>query len=164
MDTVLFKLQGGPVSVLELDHVKNSESVLTREAMENYNYTLSGVIEIDNKPHYVIDFIQKPSVEMPLFMGSLYIDMDSYALTEAEFGFNLSDKEAAQSIFNRKKPLGMKVTPEIATYRAKYREQGGKWHFAYSRAEVKFKVSWAKKLFHTSVSYTHLTLPTKRIV
>jgi len=149
MDTVLFKLQGGPVSVLELDIVKNSESILTREAMENYNYTLSGVIEIDNKPHFVIDFIQKPSVEMPLFMGSLYIDMDSYAVTEAEFGFNLSNKEAAQSIFIRKKPLGMKVTPEIATYRTKYREQGGKWHFAYSRAEVKFKVNWNKKLFNT---------------
>ena len=149
MDTVLFKLQGGPVSVLELDLVKNSESVLTREAMQNYNYTLTGVIEIDNKPHYVIDFIQKPSVEMPLFMGSLYIEMDSYAITEAEFGFNLSNKEAAQSIFIKKKPLGMKVTPEIATYRTKYREQGGKWHFAYSRAEVKFKVNWNKKLFNT---------------
>jgi hypothetical protein len=149
MDTVLFKLQGGPVSVLELDLAKNSETVLTKAAMENYNYSLSGVIEIDNKPHYVIDFIQKPSVEMPLFMGSLYIDMDSYAITEAEFGFNLSNKEAAQSIFIRKKPLGMKVTPEIATYRTKYREQGGKWHFAYSRAEVKFKVDWNKKLFNT---------------
>ena len=149
MDTVLFKLQGGPVSVLQLDIAKNSESILTREAMEYYNYSLTGVIEIDDKPHYVIDFIQKPSVEMPLFMGSLYIEMDSYAITEAEFGFNLSNKEAASSIFIKKKPLGMKVTPEIATYRTKYREQNGKWHFAYSRAEVKFKVNWNKKLFNT---------------
>ena len=86
---------------------------------------------------------------MPLFMGSLYIEMDSYAITEAEFGFNLSNKEAASSIFIRKKPLGMKVTPEIATYRTKYREQDGKWYFAYSRAEVKFKVDWKKKLFNT---------------
>jgi hypothetical protein len=149
MDTVLFKLQGGPVSVLELDLAKNTESVLTRESMQNYNYSLTGVVEIDNKPHYVIDFVQKASVEMPLFMGSLYIAMDSYAISEAEFGFNLSDKEAAQSIFIKKKPLGMKVTPEIATYRTKYREQNGKWHFAYSRAEVKFKVDWNKKLFNT---------------
>jgi hypothetical protein len=149
MDTILFKLQGGPVSVLELDLAKNSESVLTSEAMLNYNYTLSGVVEIGGKPHYVIEFIQKPSVEMPLFMGSLYIEMDSYAITEAEFGFNLANKEAAQSIFIKKKPLGMKVTPEIATYRTKYREQGGKWHFEYSRAEVKFKVNWNKKLFNT---------------
>jgi hypothetical protein len=149
MDTVLFKLQGGPVSVLSLDIAKNSESVLTKDAMQYYNYSLSGVIEIDNKPHYVIDFVQKPSVEMPLFMGSLYIEMDSYAITEAEFGFNLADKEAASSIFIKKKPLGMKVTPEIATYRTKYREQNGKWYFAYSRAEVKFKVDWKKKLFNT---------------
>ena len=149
MDTVLFKLQGGPVSVLQLDIAKNTEAVLTRDAMQYYNYSLTGVIEIDNKPHYVIDFIQKPSVEMPLFMGSLYIEIDSYALTEAEFGFNLSDKEAASSIFIRKKPMGMEVTPEIATYRTKYREQNGKWYFAYSRAEVKFKVNWKKKLFNT---------------
>jgi hypothetical protein len=149
MDTVLFKLQGGPVSVLELDLAKNTESVLTKEAMQNYNYKLTGVVEIANKPHYVIDFIQKPSVENPLFMGSLYIEMDSYAITEAEFGFNLANKEAAQSIFIKKKPLGMKITPEIATYRTKYREQGGKWHFEYSRAEVKFKVNWHKKLFNT---------------
>ena len=73
MDTVLFKLQGGPVSVLQLDIAKNTESILTMDAMEYYNYSISGVIEIDNKPHYVIDFIQKPSVDIPLFMGSLFI-------------------------------------------------------------------------------------------
>ncbi|MBN1107823.1 MAG: carboxypeptidase-like regulatory domain-containing protein [Bacteroidales bacterium] len=149
MDTVLFKLQGGPVSTLELDIVKSGEAIFTTEAMKYYDYTLSNVIEIDGKPHYVIEFYQRPSVDIPLFMGSLYIEMDSYALTEAEFGFNLSDKEAAQSIFIRKKPLGMEVTPEIATYRTKYREQDGKWYFAYSRAEVRFKVNWKKKLFNT---------------
>ncbi len=149
MDTVLFKLQGGPVSVMSLDIAKNTESILTKEAMQYYNYSLNGVIEIDNKPHYVIDFMQKPSVDIPLFMGSFYIDMDSYAITEAEFGFNLADKEAASSIFIKKKPLGMKVTPEVATYRTKYREQNGKWYFAYSRAEVKFKVNWHRRLFNT---------------
>jgi hypothetical protein len=149
MDTVLFKLQGGPTSVLQLDIAKNTESILTRDAMKNYDYTLTGVVEIDNKPHYVINFIQKPSVEIPLFMGSLYIEIDSYAITEAEFGFNLSNKEAAASIFIKKKPLGMKITPEVATYRTKYREQDGKWHFAYSRAEVKFKIDWNRRLFKT---------------
>jgi hypothetical protein len=149
MDTVLFKLQGGPVSSLQLDLAKNTEDILTIDAMQYYNYSLSSVIEIDGKPHYVIKFEQKPSVEMPLFVGELYIDMDSYAITEAEFGFNLSDKAAASSIFIRKKPLGMEVTPELVTYRTKYREQNGKWYFAYSRAEVKFKVNWKKKLFNT---------------
>lgn len=149
MDTVLFKLQGGPVSVLQLDLAKNTESVLTMDAMKYYDYSLSTVIEIDNRPHYVITFKQKPSVDMPLFLGNLYIETSTYAITEAEFGFNMEDKDAVSSIFIKKKPLGMQVTPEIATYRVKYREQDGKWYFAYSRAEVKFKVNWKKRLFNT---------------
>ncbi len=149
MDTLLFKLQGGPVNTLQLDIVKNTETVLTTEAMKNYDYSLAGVVEIDEKPHYIIQFMQKPHVENPLFMGNLYIEADSYALTEAEFGFNLRNIEAARSIFIKKKPLGVEVTPEVATYRTRYREQDGKWYFAYSRAEVKFKVNWKKKLFNT---------------
>jgi hypothetical protein len=149
MDTVLFKLQGGPVSMLQLDIVKNTESILTMDAMKYYDYSLTGVVEIDDKPHYVISFKQKPSIDIPLFMGTFYIEVDSYAITEAEFGYNLEDKEAVTPIFIRKKPLGMEVTPEVATYRTKYREQDGKWYFAYSRAEVKFKCNWKRKLFNT---------------
>jgi len=149
MDTVLFKLQGGPVTVLQLDIAKNTQDILTVDAMKYYDYSLVSVIEIANKPHYVITFKQKPSVDEPLFMGNLYIETESYALTEAEFGFNLANKEAVSSIFIKKKPLGMEVTPEIATYRVQYREQDGKWYLAYSRAEVKFKVNWKRKLFNT---------------
>ena len=149
MDTVLFKLQGGTTSVLQLDIAKNTELVLTIDAMKYYDYSIGTIIEIDGRPHWGIDFIQKPSSDIPLFMGTLYIDMESFALTEVEFGFNLSDKAAAQSIFIRKKPLGMEVTPELVSYRTKYREQDGKLHFEYSRAEVKFKVDWKKKLFNT---------------
>lgn len=149
MDTVLFKLQGGPVNLLQLDIAKNTEAILTMEAMKNYDYSLTNVVEIDGKPHYIIGFHQKPSVDIPLFMGSLYIQIDTYAITEAEFGFNLEDKDAVTSIFIRKKPLGMDVTPEVATYRTIYREQDGKWYFAYARAEVRFKVDWKKKLFNT---------------
>jgi len=149
MDTVLFKLQGGPVTVLQLDIAKNTQDVLTLDAMKYYDYSMSTVVEIDSKPHYVIMFRQKPTVDMPLFMGNLYIATDTYALTEAEFGFNLEDKEAVSSIFIKKKPLGMEVTPEVATYRVKYRIQDNKWYLSYSRAEVKFKVDWKKRLFNT---------------
>jgi len=150
LDTVLFKLQGGPVTTLQLDLVKNPASILTLESMKNYDYTLENIISIDEKPHYVVEFKQKPDVDTPLFLGRLYIDIESYALTEAEFSMNLEDQEEASSIFIRKKPLGMKVLPEMASYRVKYREQDNKWYFAYGRAEVKFKVDWAKKLFNTN--------------
>ena len=155
MDTVLFKLQGGPTTSLQLDIVKNTEMILTREAMQLYNYSLAGVIDIDDKPHYIIDFVQKPYVEQPLFLGSFFINTETYAITEVEFEFNLSNKEEAASVFIKKKPLGMQIYPEVATYRTKYIEQDGKLHFVYSRAEVRFKLSWKRKLFNTF--YTTMT-------
>lgn len=148
IDTVLFRLQGGPVTTLQLDIVKNSYAILTRDIMESYEYTLDNIIQIDEKPHYVIQFHQRPNVEVPLFLGKLYVEMDSYALTEAEFSINLEDKDMASSIFVRKKPLGMQVTPEMASYRVKFREQDGKYYFGYARAEVEFKVNWKRKLFN----------------
>jgi len=46
-------------------------------------------------------------------MGKFYVETTSYAITSAEFGFNLADKEAAAAMFIKKKPLGMSVTPEV---------------------------------------------------
>ncbi len=148
IDTVLFRLQGGPVTTLQLDVVKNSFGILTYDIMNSYEYTLDNIIVIDEKPHYVIEFHQRRNVDIPLFLGKLFIDIESYALTEAEFSINLEDEDLAASIFVRKKPLGMKVTPEMASYRLKFREQDGKYYFAYARAEVEFKCNWKRKLFN----------------
>jgi len=150
MDTVLFKLQGGPTTTLDLDLVKNTEAILTDDVLAQYDFKLSNIVIIDDRTNYVIDFIQKPTVTVPLFMGRLYIDIESYAIAQAEFSVNLSNKEAATSMFIRKKPLGMQVSPEITSYLIRYRENNGKWYFNYSRAEVKFKVDWKKKLFNTN--------------
>ncbi len=148
IDTVLFRLQGGPVTTLQLDIVKNPWAILTSEAMKSYEYSLENIVVIDEKPHYVIEFHQLESVDMPLFLGRLFVEMDNYAVTEAEFSINLEDKDQAASVFVRKKPLGMKVTPEMASYRVKFREQDNKYYFSYARAEVEFKCNWKKKLFN----------------
>ncbi len=149
-DTVLFRLQGGPTTTLQLDLIKNPYSILTLEAMSSYDYKLVNIVVIDEMPHYVIEFHQKPDIDMPLFLGRLFIEMETFALTEAAFSMNLEDKNRASQIFIRKKPIGMKITPILTSYRVKFREQEGKWYFAYSRAEVKVKVNWKKKLFNTN--------------
>lgn len=148
-DTILFKLQGGPVTSLELDLIKNPEAILTLEAIKYYDYRLIGVVEIDGRSNYIIEFRQKRDITIPLFMGKLFIDTRSYALSSAEFNLNLDNKEEASALFIKKKPLGMEVTPEVASYLVKFRQQDGKWYFTYSRAEVRFKVNWKRKLFNT---------------
>ncbi|HCM59067.1 MAG TPA: hypothetical protein DIS74_01535, partial [Bacteroidales bacterium] len=150
MDTVLFKLQGGPTTTLYLDVVKNPETFLTREALEQYDLELASIVVIDDRTNYVINFFQKPSITTPLYQGRLFVDIETYAVAQAEFSFNLENKELAASMFIRKKPMGMQVTPELTSYMVRFREQNGKWYFTHSRAEVKFKVDWKKKLFNTN--------------
>lgn len=150
MDTILFKLQGGPTTTLYLDVVKNPETFLTTEALAQYDLELSNIAMIDDRTNYVINFYQKPSISTPLYQGRLFIDIETYAVAQAEFSFNLENKELAASMFIRKKPMGMQVTPEVTSYMVRYREQNGKWYFTHSRAEVKFKVDWKKKLFNTN--------------
>lgn len=149
-DTVLFRLQGGPTTTLQLDLIKNPYLILTMEAMSSYDYKLVNIVVIDEMPNYVIEFHQKSDIDMPLFFGHLFIEMETFALTEAAFSMNLEDKNKASQIFIKKKPVGMKVTPVMTSYRVKFREQEGKWYFTYSRAEVKLKVKWKKKLFNPS--------------
>ncbi len=150
MDTVLFKLQGGPSTSLYLDIVKNPETLLSKETLAQYDMQLSNIVVIDDRTNYVINFAQKSTVTTPLYLGKLYIDIETYAVAQAEFSMNLSDKELAASMFIRKKPVGMHVTPEVTSYLVRYREMKDKWYFNYSRAEVKFKVDWKKKLFNTN--------------
>jgi hypothetical protein len=152
MDTVLFKLQGGPNTAILLDIMKNPYILLSAEYAEIYDFTLTDVIGIDDKLHYVVSFKQKSYVDDPYYSGKLYINMDKLAITEAEFELNTENKEEAARLFIRRKPMGMTIIPERAAFRAKYTIEDGRWFFSYARAEVKFKVNWKKKLFSTTFS------------
>lgn len=150
MDTVLFKVQGGPVTTLLLDVVKNPYILLTDKYAEIYSFRVTDVISIDDRLHYVVTFAQLPHVSTPYFLGKLFIDMDKLAISEAEFELNMENESEVAQMFIRKKPIGMSVNPEKAVYRVKYTISDNKWFFSYARAEVKFKVDWDKKLFNTS--------------
>ncbi len=150
MDTVLFKVQGGPVTTLLLDVVKNPYILLSETYTEIYAFHVSDVISIDDRLHYVVTFAQHQHVSTPFYKGKLFIDMEKVAISEAEFELNTENEDEVSQMFIRKKPIGMKVTPEKAIYRAKYTIADNKWFFSYARAEVKFKVNWKKKLFNTS--------------
>jgi len=153
MDTVLFKIQGGPVTTLMLDVVKNPYILLSEEYYKIYNFHLTGVISMNDRLHYVVSFNQKSHVTAPFYNGKLYIDMDKLAITEAEFELNMDNEVEVAEMFIRKKPASMTVIPEKAAYRVKYTiTDDNKWYFSYARGEVKFNVDWEKKLFNTSYS------------
>ncbi len=152
MDTVLFKVQGGPSTTILLDVTKNPYILLSPEYAEIYDFEISDVIAIDDKLHYVVSFNQKEYISEPYYNGKFYIDMQKLAITEAEFELNTENAEEAARLFIQRKPMGMRIIPEKAAYRVKYTIEADQWYFSYARAEVRFKVSWKKKLFRSTYS------------
>jgi hypothetical protein len=149
LDTLVFKLQGGPYTNLKLDIMKNPELIFTDDMIGNYQFTLNDITKINDRLTYIIRFRQWPHLKNPLYFGELYVDTETLALTGALFDLNVQDRDEASQMFLKKKPVGAKVYPTSAEYRVDYREKDGRWYLGYSRGQITFKVIWNKKLFNT---------------
>ena len=154
LDTLTFKLMGGPYTSLLMDIMKNPYLVFTDDMVSYYDFSLSNVTRVDDRLIYVMDFKQKSSAKEPLFYGKLYIDSESLAITSASFSLNTTFKEEVTEMFIKRKPVGADVYPTEANYLVNYRQKDGKWYYGYSRGQVNFKVDWDKKWFHTYYNTT----------
>jgi hypothetical protein len=154
LDTLNFKLQGGPYSALYIDLIKNPANIFSEDAFELYDFNLEDVTQINGNQVYVLAFKQKPSYENPLYFGKLFIDAKSLAIVSATFALNVEDKVKAGRLFTRKKPAGVDLYPTEVRYQVNYREQNGKWIFDYSRADLTFKLNWDKRIFNTVYTTT----------
>lgn len=145
-DTVLLKFQGGISDALMLDIAKNPEIVFGTDGDE-YNYHIEGLININNKPHYMITFQPRDGIPDILFRGIIYLDAASLAFARMEFNMNVEDRKDAANIFIRRKPSRMRVEVSHAHYVVDFTENDGKWHFNYSATEVEFRVRWTNRFF-----------------
>lgn len=150
LDTLTFKLMGGPFNSLYLDVMKYPDVLFTDNMMANYEFTFDRSTYIDKSLIYVVDFKQLPGKTDPLYYGKLYVDAQTLALKSAVFSLNITNKEEASKMFIMRKPLNARVYPFDAKYRIDYRERDGKWYYGYSRIELGMKIIWKKKLFNTN--------------
>ena len=152
MDTLLFKLQGGPTMGLLLDIIKNPYVLLNREMIYEYRFSLVNEVKKNGRLYYVIAFDPIDKARVPSYSGKYYIDVQSYALASAEFQLELNQPDKAASLFIKKKPFGARVSPLYAPYLVKYRQQGDKWYYHYAKGEVAFKIKWKRRLFNSIYS------------
>ena len=150
VDTLVFKLMGGPFNSLYLDVMKNPSMIFTEKMMTNYEFSFDRSTRLDNRLIYVVDFIQSTISNEPLYYGKLYIDAESLALKSAIFKLNIQDREASSRMFIIRKPLKANVYPVEANYRIDYTEKDGKWYYSYSRIELGLRINWKRRLFNTT--------------
>jgi len=150
LDTVTFKLMGGPFNSLYLDIMKNPDLIFTDNMMANYEFSFDRSTRIDSRLIYVLDFKQRPGKTEPLYYGKIYIDAQNLAMKSAVFSLNIEDREQASQMFIKRKPFNAVVYPTEATYRIDYLEKDGKWYYGFSRIELGLKINWKKKLFNSN--------------
>lgn len=150
MDTLIFKLQGGPRTSFLLDVVKNPGALLSDDFINFYEFNFGGFITIDGRDNYVIEFDQKDNVNYPLYKGKLYLDTKNLAFSRLDF--ELSDKgiDLADNELVRKKPIDLKVNVIGAHYMINYRVLDDRWYLNHVMTELSFDCKWAKKLFKST--------------
>jgi hypothetical protein len=152
MDTLLFKLQGGPTTGLMLDAIKNPYVLLNSDMLSLYKFSLVNQIKKDDHTYYAIHFEPIDKKGVPRYSGKFYIETETYALASADFYLVIDNPKAAAALFIKKSPLGAKVTPTAAHYIVRYNENEGKWYFHYAKGAVSFKIKWDKRLFSSVYS------------
>jgi hypothetical protein len=150
MDTILFKLQGGPQTMFLLDIVKHPLELFEEETMDYYIYQMGGLVNIDDRQAYVIEFDQVDNIDFPLYSGKLYIDVNDLAFVGADFRISPKKLDDAVQYLVRKKPIGMRINLINASYLVNYRFSQDKWYLNYARTELIMAVRWKKKLFRST--------------
>lgn len=150
MDTLMFKLQGGPRTSFLLDVVKNPGEILSEEYFDMYNFTFAGFATIDGRDNYVIKFDQREGVEIPLYKGTIYLDTKNMGFSRIDFSFSDKALEVADNELVRKKPMDLKIDVLGADYMINYRVLDEKWYLNHVRSELVFKCIWKKKRFNAT--------------
>ncbi len=150
MDTLMFKLQGGPRTSFLLDVVKNPGELLSEEYFDKYNFKFTGFASIDGRDNYVIEFDQKPEVDIALYTGKIYLDTKNMAISRIDFSFSEKALDIADNELVRKKPMDLKIDVLAADYSINYRVLDEKWYLNHVRSELVFKCNWKKKRFNAT--------------
>lgn len=138
--SVDFKIQGGPFYITKLDVVKTLDSFLDPEFRSFYKYSMEGIVEVDNRLTYLLEFKPHEKVDYPCYQGKLYVDMSSLALVRAQFSLSRSGLKFARESLIRKKPKDFYVRPFDVDYQVNYRRSNNKWHLSNAQASIKFRV------------------------
>ncbi|WP_455103424.1 carboxypeptidase-like regulatory domain-containing protein [Phocaeicola abscessus] len=153
-DTLAVKLIGGPNIAVNLDIVKNIDLLFSPDEMENYDYHMEDITDLNGRLQYVVCFAPRRIVPYALYVGKIYIDKERLSVTRIDFSLDLSDRLKAVQAILKKKPGGLIFKPQEVAIHVDYTEHDGVSYLSYIQDVIRFKCDWKKKLFHTNYTVT----------
>lgn len=141
-DSLMIKLQGGPVTALQLDVIKYPFLGSEIHNLTNYyDFDYSTPQELNGKMFYVVNFNQKYSNGEMLFRGKIFIEPVSLAIAKVEYSMNVERRGYAYEKFMKRKPKDCDVHMISASYVVNYKQYNNKWYFDYSTSDISFYLS-----------------------
>ncbi|MBP8960058.1 MAG: carboxypeptidase-like regulatory domain-containing protein [Bacteroidales bacterium] len=148
-DTLTVRLKAGLQSCLSLDGARNPFDFIIPENFSQYDYRMTDIVKVDQGTAYVIEFIQKPFVDIPLFMGSIYINTMNYAIEHAEFELNPAFIKKNKEDYITYQSKDYKIMPISVKYQVSYKNIGERYFLNHVRGDLNFTAHHKKRLFNT---------------
>lgn len=151
-DTLAVKIMGGPNLAVNIDFVKNADILFSEKDLTEFEFKMEKPEFFDDRLQYVISFRPKEIRNYAQFRGKVYIDQMLLAFTRAEFEILPDDKKKMAETIVRRKPRGLRFTPQKIGFVVSYKLIDGKTYLNYISNEMRFKCDMKRKLF--SSAYT----------
>jgi hypothetical protein len=149
-DTLTVRLKGGLNSSLMLDGAHNIFDFLLPENYSQYDYRMTDIVTVGDESAFVIEFIQKPGIDIPLYKGSIYINTYNFAIEHAEFEVNSAFIQKSKEDFISYQSKGYIMWPVSVKYIVSYRKINGRYFLNHVRGDLIFGAKQRKWLFNST--------------
>jgi hypothetical protein len=148
-DTLAVRLKAGLSTCLELDGAKRIFDFLATESLNDYYYRITDIVTYDNEAAYAIEFEQREYVNLPLYKGIIYINIEDYAILHAEFELNKALISEVKDSYIATSSRGFITWPISVKYSVSYRKVNDRYFLSHVRGDLLFSSRQRKKLFNT---------------
>ncbi len=160
LDTLAFKMQGGPYATLYTDIITYNDKFFDTQALDLLELKFLGRTQLSGEPVLEVGFKEKIKDDV-WFSGSFFIHEKEQVLVQLHYTLNVEDRKKAARYFVNKRPRKVKVYPEQINYEVHYFRDQNIWRFGYSQVIAEFTVNKKGKLFNTKYSSQSELLVTK---
>lgn len=146
-DTLMLKLKAGVQSSLDLDIVKALPDFLDPVYFGDYVYKGAGLVNMDSRNVYAIEFEQADFVNEPLYKGILYIDAENYAILKADFEVNPKYLYKVTDRFVVRRARRTVTNIQQINYTVSYQLHNNQYHLNHVRGDIHMRIRNRNQIF-----------------
>ncbi len=149
METINFKLQGGPFLFSRVDIVRQGGFLPDERGNSKYEYTYEGLDYEHGRNVFIVGFEPHNDTGELLYEGEIRIDTETFAVVGATFEMTRKTIRKSREFLIRRDSRRFRTKPRFARYQIDYRPWKDKWVLNRVRGEVSMRIVDREKRIRT---------------